>query len=104
MPQHIKTSVLLIILIIIVIAGWLWYGASMNTTSTKALESADHQIQDQTATQQSAAVQNAVSSDGSLTTSATDTSDAALQSDLDSINVGMNNLNSDNTNVNQSIQ
>ena len=87
MSHKIKAIVALIILIILVIIGWLWYGMSSSQSVTTSLTSG---------TQNVAAA--------GLTTSPSDTSDAALQSDVTTVDSQMNGLNSDTANIDQSIK
>jgi hypothetical protein len=88
MNSQIKTISLLIILIIIVIIGWLWYGNSIKVQAPPTPNTTNSE---------------AVSAEAGLTTSATDTSNAALQSDLDSVDAQMNGLNTDTTNIDSSL-
>ena len=88
MNSQIKTIILLAILIIIVMVGWLWYGSlsKVQAPSTPNVTNSEP-----------------VSADAGLTTSATDTSNAALQSDLNSVDAQMNGLNTDTTNIDSSL-
>ncbi|HTK33081.1 MAG TPA: hypothetical protein VL335_00845 [Candidatus Paceibacterota bacterium] len=92
MSSHLKTIVLLVILIAVVIIGWLWYAMS-NGTPVQA-----------PASQNSPSADNYAATDAGLTTSASDSSDAALQSDLNSVGTQMNSSNADTANIDQSLK
>jgi len=82
MSNQIKTIVILIVLVVLVIIGAIWYGKPKAVQETP---------------------QAYVPSSAGLTTSASDTSDAALQADLSSVGAQLNSLNTDTTNINQSL-
>lgn len=88
MSTSIKTIIALIILIILAIVGWLWYGASSPTATPNEATSEN---------------QAYVPANESLTTSASDASDAALEKDLNSVGSQLNSLNTDATGIDQSL-
>ena len=96
MSHQVKTIILLVILIVIIIVGWLWYGMWNSAPAPVPQASNTNSVQ----SQQSA---SAINADGGLTTSASDTSDAALESDLNSVDTQMSASNADNASVNQSL-
>ncbi|MDD5164941.1 MAG: hypothetical protein PHG25_00155 [Candidatus Pacebacteria bacterium] len=88
MTKEIKTIIALVVLIAVVIIGWLWYGSSNNAQAPagqKQVSSSRQQVY--------------VPADAGLTTSPSDTSDAALQSDMGSVNAQMKSLNTDTSNI-----
>ncbi len=88
MTKETKTIAVLVALIAVVIIGWLWYGASSSSSTSTAV------------TQTKVSKQQAyVAADAGLTTSPTDTSDAALQSDMGSVNAQMESLDTDTSNI-----
>lgn len=91
MTKEIKTIVALIVLIVVVIVGWVWYGMSNNAPTQTPVVQSSAPVQENTY----------VPADAGLTTSASDSSDAALQSDLDSVNTQMNSLNTDTSSISQ---
>ena len=92
MSHNVKTVILLVVLIVIVIIGWVWYSMSNSSTPTTQTTA--------TGVQQSSPAQQSASADAGLTTSPTNTSDAAIQTDLNSVDTQMNNLSADSANIN----
>ncbi len=87
MSRNIKTIVTVIVLIIIVIILWLWYaGSSLAPASNTSVPGGD-----QTSLDGAAAV--------GLTTSPTDSSDTALESDLNSVDAQMSALDADTAGI-----
>lgn len=88
-----KTWTTIIIIVVIIVIGWIWYKNSAGTPSS--------------ATQTSTSTAQSTSSDQSATAGApamsapNDTSDAALQADLNSVDGQMTNLNADASNADQ---
>jgi len=75
MSHHTRTVLLLLVVIILVIAGWVWYGSTSSpVTSTTA-----------------------------PVTSASDSSDAALQSDLKNVGGQLDAINTDASSIDQSL-
>ncbi len=99
MSHHLRTVILLIIVIILVILGWLWYGSSNN--QNKVMPGNNQVAMDQNNTSQNQAV--VVSPDVGLTTSPSDTSDAAIQADLASVDSQLNNMKTDTSGIDQSL-
>lgn len=79
-----KNILISAIVAVIIIIGIAWYNAA-NKPVVKTQ------------------VRNHSITNNGLTTSATDTSDAALQSDLNSVNGQLNSLNTDTTNIDQTL-
>ena len=100
MTKGIKIIIALVVVIAIVAIGWIWYGGGSNSVNSTATTITQPSV---STNNQTASAQNSVSPDAGLTTSASDTSDTALQSDLNSVDGQMNGLNSDNASVDQSL-
>jgi hypothetical protein len=73
-----KTIIILVVLIILAIIGWLWYGASTTTAPNPEQSTAS-------------------------ATDAADISDAALQRDLNAVDADLKNLDTDTASVDQSL-
>ena len=94
MSHHTRTVILLLIVIILVIIGWVWYGMSGSSTTT--VPESNPVANNQSIPAQTSANTPAVSN-------AADISDAALQSDLNSVDTQLSGLGSDSAAVNQSV-
>jgi hypothetical protein len=90
MSHHTRTVILLIIVIIIVIAGWVWYGSSNAPAPVNSVNSP-------VTTNQSSGSQAVAN------TATIDTSDLALQNDLNSADAQLSAINTDAAAVDQSM-
>jgi len=79
-----KNIIISVIALLVIIIGIVWYNVANKPVVKNQLR-----------------IHNSV--DGVLTTSATDTSDTALQSDLNLVNSQLNSLNTDTTNIDQTL-
>lgn len=90
-----KKGILWTIAAVVVIGGgiWWWVSSSRPATSPTAMDQTNNQAQMQTPPSQPTSSDNGVS--------ATDSSNAALNTDLSNIDSQMNGFSSDNASVNQ---
>lgn len=82
-----------LVLVVVIVLGWMWYANSSSAPAATNVE----EITPNTRT--IATTTNTTKIDNGMITSPSDSSDAALQSDLDSTDTQINNLNVDNTNL-----
>jgi len=98
MSKSIKTLVILVVLVVIIILGFIWYqsssGGPVNTIGTDNSGAMDNS---------SASNPTDNSVDSGLTTSPSDNSDAALNSDLNSADSQMNSVNADASSTDASL-
>lgn len=91
-----KTTIISLIAVVIIAGGLVWYSVSQNSSQVvKQNNPADNSQAQQASQEQSANI--------GLSTMPLDTSDAALNQDLQTIDNQLNNLKTDNSAIDQSL-
>lgn len=101
MSSTIKLAITCVIILAIIIAGWSWFGKS--SSEVVSLPPSDISTANEKFAE-SSPTQNAQSSDSSTAiTTNTDSSDAGLQKDVDDLDAEFGKLDSDSSNIDQSM-